>query len=262
MSTCVDVVTPFDFDAPASLPPGARKFTLAPLTQRGASASNSSHVSSFSSSSSWVDRLPQRDALRRPFDDEPRALYAEDAEPAYVQPPPASVVTMTAEYMQSDSKRSVGKPTRIKLIEWRPSTASVSLRSASSASSSASSTTAVCQSDAEYEETFPSIHEALAASGGDDAVEDSAPQARVSAAQKRKHDAKIDDDDGDEEDGTDGARYARNRRLMREPAAARGAHHFYNDDTADPLAGVFDARTEQSEFEADFARIIDQMEDF
>jgi hypothetical protein len=108
MSTCVDVVAPFDFERPESTPLEWKKFPLLPMCEETA-------VFTFDDDNDVDDELSEPAAPQVST----RACET-DAIPRYLKPqPPLSNLTVTADYVKVDSQRAVGKPTQIKIIEWK-----------------------------------------------------------------------------------------------------------------------------------------------
>jgi len=258
-STCIDVVTPFDFTSPASLPAHAEKFATIPAERqhRGRVARTLfKSAPPTRAASTWVDRLPERVTYKHPSaaSSMVRAFYNEDddGEPAAPAAPRAvgnnaGAVTVTAEFVYSNSKHAAGKPTQIKIIDWK----SLSVASSASSSlSSSSSTTALCDSDSETVDS-----ERVGVLGTTDNV---LKRPRLSAG-KHKRASKVNDDD-DEVDDEDGDEAEENIAPVRERSTSRNA---YNDDNADPLAGLLEAACAGvAAYEYDLACIIDQMEEF
>jgi len=314
MSTCIDVVTPFNFDAPASVPANARKFPTLPLSSRAKPESKSvfrSAVRELRASSADLIDTPQlaikthistESAFRRSAyanlvagdDDALRSSYStrQPAAPA----PPVTVIKVTAEFVHSDAKHVTGKPTRIKIIDWKSTLSSSSSSSSSSASSSpptsrsSSLASSAAELGREHDEIFPSVVKALRDAGQQrvavatkrklsvrfaaDAfgVDDLAGTASQRASSKKSSSNNNDDDDGDpiandaddeceeaDELLTEHAIWARNRRMLRHWTDVSGG---FDADLADPLGGLARTCATEQNSEDEVARIVERMEDF
>lgn len=208
----VDIVTPFDFDNPSSLPPGAQKFTT---------IGPSIFKSRMRASTTSADRPRQHDS---PLDEfprthEPTPVLAEESPFSRATTPQpqrrarssvdVAATNVSAEYVQTNAVRSPGKPKQIKILDWRRPNTPLSV-----------------------DDDLPSIAAMLAQLD---------QQLEHYAGTKRKESPQAPTDE------YEGAPTSYDRASMKRAANKRAMRRLpLNDDTADPLAPPDDA------FELDF----------